>query len=94
MKKKKIFITSLIVFSVLLGLDNFSSVRSETDNRTQKAIDYIKAQPQNPWSTMAMSAAGKAGRILSPGEIAQMTRAIRLAMEGQEALSQSTAEKP
>ncbi|MFH1894328.1 MAG: prenyltransferase/squalene oxidase repeat-containing protein [Patescibacteria group bacterium] len=61
MKKKKIFITSLIVFSVLLGLDNFSSVRSETDNNIQKAVDYIKSQPQTPWSTMALSAAGATG---------------------------------
>ena len=61
MKKNKIFITPLIVFFVLLGLDNFSSVRSETDNGTQKAVDYIKSQPQTPWSTMAMSAAGETG---------------------------------
>lgn len=42
----------------------------------------------------AMSAAGKAGRIFSPGEIAQMTRAIRVALQGQEAVSQATTEKP
>jgi len=59
-KKKKILIVYLtIVLAVLIGFGNFFEVWSESQSEIEKAINYLKAQPQTAWGTMALAGAGE-----------------------------------
>lgn len=57
--KKKIFIYFLIGLFMLISLGNFSLVQSENETEIQKAVSYLKSQPQDSWITMALAAAGE-----------------------------------
>jgi len=57
--KKKIFVCLLLVLLVLIGLGDFTLVQSEHEAEIQKAVSYLKSQPQDAWATMALAAAGE-----------------------------------
>ncbi|MEK7664672.1 MAG: prenyltransferase/squalene oxidase repeat-containing protein [Patescibacteria group bacterium] len=62
MMKKKVltafFIGALILISLIYP-DNFSYIRAENQTEIDKAVSYLKTQPQNPWNTMALSGTGQ-----------------------------------
>ena len=60
MKKKIIIIFLFVTFSVLIALSNFSEVFSENQSEIDKTISYVKENPQNAWSIMALAGAGQA----------------------------------
>lgn len=57
--KKKIFISLLIIFTVLMRVGQSRPVQSESETEIQKAINYLKAQPDDAWASMALAAAGE-----------------------------------
>lgn len=59
MKKKTLIVYLTIVLALLIGFGNFFEVWSESQSEIDKAISYLKAQPQTAWSTMALAGAGE-----------------------------------
>lgn len=58
--KKKILILSLIIILVsFIGLNIFFEIRAENQSEIDKAVNYLKLQPQNAWNTMALASAGE-----------------------------------
>ncbi len=65
MKKKNLIVFSVIILVSLLYLSNFFEVSSESQSEINKAISYLKTQPQTAWSTMALAGAGESEIDLS-----------------------------
>ena len=65
MRQNILSISLAAVLIILIGLANFSNVYSESQSEIDKAISYLKSQPQTPWSTMALMAGGEEGIDLS-----------------------------
>jgi len=59
MKKKTLTIFLSVILISLIGLSDFSEIRADNQSEIDKAIDYLKLQPSDPWITMALIAAGK-----------------------------------
>ncbi|MDI6591919.1 MAG: prenyltransferase/squalene oxidase repeat-containing protein [Patescibacteria group bacterium] len=56
--RKKILIIFLAIFIIAIGLFSFSISKSD-QSQIGRAIQYLKSQPQDAWSTMALAAAGE-----------------------------------
>ncbi len=59
--RKMIIVSSVIILVSLLCLSNFFEVSSESQSEIDKAVSYLKTQPQTAWSTMALAGAGESG---------------------------------
>ncbi|MBI2054317.1 MAG: hypothetical protein HYT36_03210 [Candidatus Staskawiczbacteria bacterium] len=56
--KRKVLTASLIIILIsFVGLNNFSEIWAENQLEINKAISYLKLQPQNAWNTMALAGA-------------------------------------
>ncbi|NQS89682.1 terpene cyclase/mutase family protein [Patescibacteria group bacterium] len=65
MRYKTLKISLVTVLVISIGLINFSNVYSNNQSEIDKAVDYLKSQPQTAWSTLALAAAGETGIDLS-----------------------------
>ncbi|MDP2741441.1 MAG: prenyltransferase/squalene oxidase repeat-containing protein [bacterium] len=59
MKNKILTISLIIILVGFIGFNNFSEIWAESQSEINKAIGYLKLQPQSAWNTMALAGAGE-----------------------------------